>query len=233
MSKSMQVFLLGLVSAALGGATIASPANQASNITFKSWEVATEFSWHTNPNDNGVGQFSYGYETSLNASSGFQPLTNPIHQFDPVRGWQRTTDLNDLPSITRNIRNITEGPFGSKFIVFPPHALAMHPGRNCEYADLRFTAPTQGRYLLSGQFYAMDYAAGTTTDVHISKTVAGVARAIYDDHVFFGSRNSASFTPLHLKVSLQANDTIDFQVGCGNGNYLSDTTGLNAVIEQQ
>jgi hypothetical protein len=77
----------------------------------------------------------------------------------------------------------------------------------------------------------MDYDAGTTTDVYVS--VNGVQ--VYSGQIdFLGGLTSSSFTSSHLVVHLQANDTIDFQVGCGtDGDYFSDSTGLNAVIERQ
>jgi hypothetical protein len=205
--------------------SLAGPASSAP-IVFKSWEVASEFNDTINP----AGVWSYGYEGTLNTSP-FALLTIPDTQFAPIAGWQRTSNLNDAPSILHNTTNVVQGPFGSAFVVFPPHAMSMHPGASCEYSDLRFTVPKHGKYRISGQFYAMDYNAGTTTDVHVSVNNVSV----YDGQIDFGSGlTSASFTPSHLFVVLQLNDTIDFQVGCGsNGNYFSDTTGLNAVIERK
>jgi len=47
------------------------------------------------------------------------------------------------------------------------------------------------------------------------------------------SVTDASFTPINF-VHLNAGDTIDFQVGCGaNADFFSDTTGLNAIVEQK
>lgn len=199
----------------------------AQAITFNSWDVASEFSTSSNPSNNGAGPFSYGYEGSLNGQ--FHLLTIPYTLAGEIEGWERTNNPNKGPFINHNETDVTQGPFGTKFIVYPPHAMSLHPGKACQFADVRFTAPQAGQYLISGQFYAMDYQNGTTTDEHISVN----GNAIWNGQVIFGTNNSASFTPSLLSVALQTNDTIDFQVGCAGNGYLSDTTGLNAVIEQQ
>ncbi|MBV8799558.1 MAG: hypothetical protein JO208_07105 [Alphaproteobacteria bacterium] len=200
----------------------AGSAQGTSPIAFKSWEVASEFSDTANP----AGAWQYGYEPTLNDVFSLLPVAE--HQFPAIYGWQRTGDINEGPFINHNKKNVQKGPFGSKAIVYPPHSLSLHPGQLCEYADLRFTAPAAGNYRITGQFYAMDYGGQTTTDVHVSVNQVEV----FAGTVSYSSSPTASFTPSQLLVPLQANDVIDFQVGCGsNNNYFSDTTGLNAVIE--
>jgi hypothetical protein len=102
----------------------------------------------------------------------------------------------------------------------------MHPGRDCEHAVVRFTAPVAGTYRISGQFYGLDdNGTETNTDVEVSVNAASV---------FVGSVNlvsgprSASFSPIN--ATLAVNNTVDFQVGCSQ-NYNYDSTALNAVIE--
>ena len=206
---------------ALGAAIgmLAASSVPSTAITFKSWEVASEFNDTSNP----AGVWSYGGEATLN--SAFNLLTNTYNS-PPIVGWLATP--TDPPAVDHNTTNVPQGPFGNVFVVYPPHAMSMHPGPNCEYAVTRFTAPKKGKYRVSGQFYAMNYNAGTTTDVHVSVNQV----AVYGSQIDYNAGlTSASFTPLNL--SLAAGDTVDFQVGCGNGNYFSDTTGLNAVIEKK
>jgi hypothetical protein len=79
-------------------------------------------------------------------------------------------------------------------IVLPPSVLVLHPGPNNENAVVRFTAPADGTYRVSGQFYAMDdNATGTTTDVWIlpdnSKTGSFSGKVDY-----YGGAKSVSFT---------------------------------------
>jgi hypothetical protein len=225
MSKYLFGVFLSCVVATVG---FTGPASAVA-IAFKSWEVASEFNENFNP----LGVWNYGSETALNV--GFATLPNacnlPTCTGGPLTGWQLTANPNDGPYILHNPTNLPQGPFGGAFVKYPPHALSLHPGVNCEYAVLRFKVPVGGKYRISGQFYAMDYNAGTTTDVHVS--INGAAPAFNGLIDFGASVTSASFTPLGL-FNLVAGDTIDFQVGCGgNGTYFSDTTGLNAVIERK
>jgi len=199
-------------------------ASASATPVFKSWEVASEFNDTTNP----AGVWSYGYEDTMNVTP-FTILSTAANPYTPVFGWMRTSDPNDLPIIAHNASNVAQGPFGGAYIVYPPHALSLHPGKNCETAMLRFNVPKIGKYKLSGRFYAMDYNLGATTDVHIS--VNGVA--VWDSFIDYATQPNASFTT-YTTAQLNPNDTIDFQVGCGsNGTYWSDTTGLNAVIEKK
>jgi hypothetical protein len=209
-------------------AGIFSAGSAGAAISFNSWEVASEFSDTSNPNDNTTGRFSYGYETTLNGAF----ISMPAFSAPPIDGWTANLSGTGTPSVAHNMTNVTQGPFGSAFVVYPPNALQLHPGVGCEYADVRFTAKKTGKYRISGQFYAMNYNAGTTTDVNIS--ING-SPPIYTGQINYGSGAvSASFTPMHLIVGLQVGGTIDFQVGCGsNGDYFSDSTGLDAVIERK
>ena len=231
MPKLHRISHTKIVSVILGAAvTAAASEAAASHITFHSWDAASEFSDSSNPSDNGAGPFSYGYETTLNNGT-FLLLTHADNAAPPIKGWQRTNNLTKGPFITHNKTNVTKGPFGNAFVIYQPHGLSLHPGRQCQYADLRFTAPQSGNYRISGQFYAMDYNAGTTTDVAVSVN----GGQVFGGQIkFLGGPANASFTPSNLVAALQPNDTIDFQVGCGaNGDYFSDSTGLDAVIEQE
>ncbi len=50
--------------------------------------------------------------------------------------------------------------------VLAPHQLSFHPGPNGEFCLIRFTAPTSGKFQISGAFTGVD-THGTTTDAHI------------------------------------------------------------------
>jgi hypothetical protein len=215
---------LWAIGAAAAVLTLSQAPASATGPAFKSWEVASEFNDTSNP----AGVWSYGYEDTMNVTP-FTILSTAANPAPPISGWMRTSDPNDLPLIAHNTTNVAQGPFGGAYVVFPPHAMSLHPGKNCETAVLRFNVPKVGKYKLSGRFYAIDYNLGTTTDVHIS--VNGVA--VWDSFIDYATQPNASFTT-YTTAQLNPNDTIDFQVGCGsNGTYWSDTTGLNAVIEKK
>jgi hypothetical protein len=207
------------------GVTVCAGSVSAAPLVFKSWEVASQFDDTANPS----GIWKYGYETSLNV--GFGPLaTQSSFGGGVILGWMRDNDPAHLPGIAHNVTYMVEGPFGGAFVIYPSRAMSMHPGVNCELADLRFAVPKKGKYKISGRFYAMDYNLGTTTDVHVSVNGATAFNGMID---YNAGLRDASFTVTPLGTLL-AGDLIDFQVGCGsNGNYFSDTTGLNAVIERK
>ena len=105
------------------------------------------------------------------------------------------------------------------------------PGKNGEYAVLRFTAPADGTYKVSGQFFARI----TTTPARrrmcgfYKTTTRPAFRGKVD---CYGGKKSASFTSKIFQ--LKKRNTLDFQVGYGeNKNYFYDSTGLVAIIEKE
>lgn len=194
-----------------------------------SWEVASEFNDVSNPS----GVWSYCEKASVNnitctLASAWADPNNP----NDVKGW---ADTSTGVTIAHNVNPV---PFTNNTytypITVPAHALLMHPGSAGEYAVVRFTAPAKGKYRLSGQFYALDgtnFGPNTywdTTDVEIVKNITTTVFASNLDYLNGPKWTSFTTTP----VVLNRGDTIDFQVGYGNGNYYFDSTGLNAVIEK-
>ncbi len=191
------------------------------------WDAASEFNDSTNPDTaNPSGAWSYGWKKTL--TDKFFPALTPINDPPNSSGWG---NASGVPKIFHNTRSISHSGSGVNPSALPPHAVALHPGLNGEYAVLRFTAPADGTYKVSGQFYAMDdHETGTTTDVWIiannEKTGAFSGRVDYH-----GGAKWTSFTSKEFQ--LKKGDTLDFQVGYGaNKNYEYDSTGLNALIEK-
>ncbi|MBA3960474.1 MAG: hypothetical protein H0X40_01035 [Chthoniobacterales bacterium] len=194
-------------------------------ITASSWDAVAEFNDSANPDaKNPSGVWSYGWKKIL-AGRFFLALTH-CNDLPPTSGW---SSASGNPEIGHNSHSfpVTLAPDA---LTLPPHALFMRPGLNGEYAVLRFTAPADGTYKASGQFYALgDNGIGATTDVWIlpneNKTAAFSALLAYSS----GAR-AASFTS---KVyPLRKGNTLDFEVGYGaNKNYDNDITGLIALIE--
>ena len=204
-------------------AVAASPAA----ITISCWDAASEFNDSANPDAaNPSGVWSYGWKKTLTDKFflALTPYSDPPDRF----GW---CNASGFPLICHSTRAVPTLKDGTNRANVPPHGLAMHPGLNGEYAVLRFTAPADGTYKVSGQFYAQDdNATGTTTDVWIlpnnSKTGAFSGKVDY-----YGGAKSASFTSTVFQ--LKKGNTLDFQVGYGaNKNYEYDATGLVALIEK-
>jgi hypothetical protein len=197
-----------------------------------SWEVASEFNDSANPS----GVWSYCTKPSTLAAP-CSLLSNqylyPPYPTDII-GW---TDPNFTVTI---IHNVHPTPFtNSNYnfpITLPAHAIWLSPGASGQYAVLRFTAPAKGTYKVSGQFYALDgtdyingqYHYWDSTDVEIVKNSSTIVFSSNIDYLY-----GAKWTSFTSKtVTLKAGDTLDFQVGYGNGNNNFDATGLNAVIEK-
>ena len=196
-------------------------------IPVTSWDAASEFNDSANPDAaNPSGVWSYGWKKTLTdkfflAKTAY---TDPPYRF----GWCNASGFPAIHHTTRAVPAMMNGPNRA---IFPPHALAMHPGLNGEYAVLRFTAPTDGTYKVSGQFYALDdNATGTTTDVWIlqNSEQTGAFSGKVD---YYGGFKWASFTSREFR--LKRGETLDFEVGYGaNKNYEYDSTGLVALIEK-
>ncbi|MGI8957946.1 MAG: hypothetical protein ACR2II_13685 [Chthoniobacterales bacterium] len=196
------------------------------SITISSWDAASEFNDCANPDAaNPSGVWSYGWKKTLTDKFflAMTPVNDPPFRF----GW---CNASGFPQISHTNRTVPSTGSGVNSGAFAPHALALHPGLNGEYAVVRFTAPADGTYKASGQFYALDdHATGTTTDVWIlandEKTGAFSGRIDY-----YGGVKWASFTSTVFQ--LKKGNTLDFQVGYGaNKNYEYDSTGLVALIQ--
>jgi hypothetical protein len=102
----------------------------------------------------------------------------------------------------------------------PAHGAFAHPGANCAYATMVWTAPCAGNAEMGVSYTGL---ADTSTDVHVqvrndlafSSTVQG-----YNDIGFYKGSWLVS-----------QGDSIAFMVGCGtNNNYVSDATAIDVTI---
>lgn len=182
------------------------------------WDAASEF--HKSENPSGV--WSYGWKKTLMGQF-FLARTRYGREHESC-GW---SSASGNPAIVHN-----GDPVAAKTdfagVTLPPHGLALWPGLSSEYAVLRFTAPADGAYKVSGQFYALDErAGGTTTDVWILADANKVFSGKID---YSRGARSASFTSKVLQ--LKKGELLDFQVGYGADKSSDcDATGLAAVIE--
>ncbi len=135
-----------------------------------------------------------------------------------------------LPTVANY--NGATGSYSTYFTVNQPTTLLnLHPGPYNNPAVVRFTAPHAGTYNVSGIFQGLDFAQGTSTDVHAGSffsgeiTGYGYAGA---SQTPFGPSNTLTFSGLQ---TLAAGQTLDFAVGFGtDGNYYYDSTGFDVTI---
>lgn len=108
-------------------------------------------------------------------------------------------------------------------ISWPPHRVALHPGKNNEYALLRWSVPESGSLDIKAVFEG--FAQKATTDVHV--VLRG--NSLFDSFVNLNDNgNAVSFEKAGIPV--EKGDSLDFIVGSGNQNYGGDTTGLSATL---
>ena len=104
----------------------------------------------------------------------------------------------------------------------PAEAVVMHPGPNCEYAMVVWTAPCSGVVDVDATFTGI-YV--TTTDVHVLLGVKSLFDALID-----GTGVSRQY--MNPSVSVAAGDQLAFIVGCGdNGNFASDATEVAIQLQ--
>lgn len=188
----------------------------APDVARSQWNARSDFSIASNPN----GAWTYGIRTTL-ASTSLTPYT--------VRGIAQGSQAYQsdnsyaAPGVFQNISNGTAVYYGS--VQMAPGQLAFHPGPGGEFSVVRFTAPTAGTYGLSASFVGVDFAnGGTSSDVNV--VIDGTV-------VFTGLINGYGASRYFATaMTLGAGSFVDFAVGFGsNGNWYSDSTGLEAEID--
>ena len=180
------------------------------------FDVVADFSTAANPN----GTWSYGSSTTLGGT--FAPLVaSGCDSNASILGWASSA-AGLQPYVFANTSPGTLNCGGGRVA---PSLLDLHPGPTGEFAIVRWTAPSDGFYLVAGSFQGIDFLVGTTTDVHV---------LINGGSVFDG--NVGTFgVPLsfNIKQTLSKNDTLDFAVGYGpNNDFHNDSTGLVTSVQE-
>ena len=186
----------------------------------QTYSAANDFSDTSITGVSSNGAWNYGYETTLGGALTLYNETFPLTM--DIRGLQ-STNLPGDPSVFKNFSNHTAT---DSDISLAPGQLAFHPGPTGQYSVVRFIAPQAGIYDLTGSFSSAT-TVGATTDVHI------LDNSITLLPLYSGEIPSPSPADLQFSKSLvlASGDTIDFIVGEGtDGNYISDTTGLDATL---
>lgn len=122
-------------------------------------------------------------------------------------------------------RNGTGHELRALGITWAPGQLAFHPGRQGEYAAVRWAAPAAGRVKVRAAFRSI--AGHATTDVHVLHG-AGV---LFDGGIHVaGGGPECGFEGV---AEVREGDVIACAVGFGNGDHGADTTALELRIEEQ
>ncbi|MCY2988954.1 MAG: glycoside hydrolase family 2 [Planctomycetota bacterium] len=131
----------------------------------------------------------------------------------------RNTNRTD-PCVTFNG---TDHKIQALGITWAPRQLAFHPGRNGEYAVVRWKARADEQIDFSAVFTSI--AERATTDVHVLHN----GQPLFDGgiNVLGGGREQK----FQATLAVRAGDTLDCVCGYGNGNYGADTTALAVTVK--
>jgi hypothetical protein len=182
----------------------------ATDITLISgvFDAASDFSASANPS----GSWTYGYRDDFN--SPFVPFDSPIVRGGTATFWT-VGAIGVDPSIGYNPDSIVRSV--ETFLV-APRSLVFHPGPNGQNADLRWTAPEAGTYLLDSHFVGL--GAISTVDLHVVHN----NKSLFEDEIN-GRTKRSSYVSL---LSVASGDLIDVEVGWGgDADYSFDSIGLD------
>jgi hypothetical protein len=174
-------------------------------------DIAASFSATSNPN----GPWSYG--SYVESTSTFTLFTSSGTSCAGIPFWAAP---GGFPIVEANNTGSTKS---CGTVTVPTDTLDLHPDSTPGIdADVRWTAPASGTYLINGTYSALD--STTTFD---SILVNGAS-------VFSTNLNSSNTSSTFgLTESLTAGSTIDFIVNCCSGSdqsFFNDSTGLQGTI---
>jgi len=199
--------LPGLIETGPQRQALAAGANAAGDAG-ATYDATTGFNTTSNP----AGAWSYGYSALGGAGYALTPFDLPSGS-----GWNKSGYMTSgTPAVWKNTGASAQYGVG-------PGQLSLHPGptANGDYAILRFTAPADGLYKVTGQFFAGDSGSMSGSVV--------LNGNLFQPLQHFASTTDASvfsFAP----VQMTSGATLDFVVG-NNGSFYSGNTPLSVVVE--
>jgi hypothetical protein len=172
----------------------------------KSYDMTAEFPGTANPN----GPWTYGWAATMGGTLTLYPKL--------VANWAGLSwgdPANNVFNTPLAWKNTTSGVVDG----VPPGMASLHPGQSGEYSVARFTAPSDGTYSASIQFFSGD-SGETDATVYVNGAV-----------VFSGA---TSTNPHHTvpPTSLSAGVTIEIWVG-PFGSGVADNTPVKLTIQAQ
>jgi hypothetical protein len=181
------------------------------------YSAVDDFSTTSNPN----GPWSYGWEASLGGAFTLNAGERSVYQgLDTWEGPEGMFEFN-FPLVSVNHTGATlDYAVG---VSQPASMLNLHPSFSGKLSVLRWTAPTNGSFLVAGLFQGID-TRGTSSDVHV---LLNSSTSLLSANINgFGNQSAFNFTR-----DLVAGDTLDFVVGWGyNNSFYNDNTGLSVTI---
>jgi hypothetical protein len=218
-------------------ATVVSAAGHAETHE-RTWNVAEDFSIDRNPN----GQWSYGSTATLGGDLTVFTVTSTITfqvRHGAVAQWNGTYLQGDelFPFVAKfygdpgtkvTVFSGTKEDPGINLIQRGANGIVMHPTLpGLGYGVIRWTARKSRTYSIRVSFFSADINVGATTDVHVQKNHV----SLFDGDIN-GLGSVQNYSTGRRGIALNAGDVIDLVVG-PNGDLTADSTGVDAVIEEE
>ncbi|MGA2747428.1 MAG: hypothetical protein ABSG59_01520, partial [Verrucomicrobiota bacterium] len=177
------------------------------------FDAVGDFSTNANPN----GVWSYGWATAV--GNPFQLLgTTVAIESGADAGWWNGMSLPDSCVVDKDFVNA----FSSGSVVYDPDTLHTDPE---SYAVMvRFTAPSNGAWQVSGLFRIQD----TGTHAHDLTIIVNTNATNFQ--VFTSGGGFDSEYAFDFSTNLTTGGTVDFIVSCPNGDFYNLGTGLKATV---
>lgn len=125
-------------------------------------------------------------------------------------------------SVTKNVTSVTVDDPGNS-IHWKSGDLSFHPGSDDTYTVIRWTAPSNGKCMITAAFEHIDENGGSSY-VYIKHNDVVLYEIEVTGYLVPQSYSSAS------AVTTSQGDTIDFIMGCGGGGWWEDSTKIDAQI---
>lgn len=183
----------------------------------QTYNAVEDFSPTSNPN----GVWSYGYVTAAGAPLILYTATENNNCIPGISFWGLYLgSCSLLPVLGKN--DTTETVCWATDCL-PPNYLVTSPGFSGQINIVRWTAPSDGIYQLSGAVMGTDCVYPTSTDFRVRLNGGVLFSTAVDD--------CDVPTTFGRKQTLRAGDTLDFGTDWGsNQNAYGDGTGFRALI---
>ncbi len=171
-----------------------------------------------------TGIFSYGTGVTGSSFTPY-PVLTPDCLGTGSECWQTTTPVLLVPLVAGNESGSTIN-FGT--VVFPTNVLNVHPGPSTD-SIVRFTAPTSGRYNISGFYELLDTNPSGVNVIIAANGFVLSSTLLTGPGAMHPGTPGGSFAFAASNVFLPAGTIIDYGVN-NAGSFFNDSTGLSLTI---
>ncbi len=182
------------------------------------YDAVKDFSIQSNPN----GVWSYGWESTLGSTLNLYTVTDTTSVLG-VSAWLRSGTFPYYPPYVAH--NDTDKQICTGSVCVPTTYLDFHPGPRGELSVVRWTAPSEGKFLVQVTFAGLDHVGPTSTYVYVLRNSK---RLLLKEPI------TSYQWPLLLHPyawTLSVGDIVEFMVDRGkDADFYYDSTGVEVKI---